>query len=315
MRKAIFLFFGVLLMSCGEKKTDLTGNTPLKINDFNKAFKLASLPLTISDTNLTKFVDTVQIGRKALVQFIPDSIVDNIISSTDKKSILHPIVKIEKEEEYYLLINVAHPTQQDIAVVVFSKKNKFLGYKVVAEFNEEHKNSRMYGKTLTINKEPTFLVSENKMGEDNSASYEKKGWAYSDSVFKLIFFDSNKKPNNTVIINPIDTLPTLNTFSGDYARDGKNFISLRDQTEPNKYQFFLHFEKQNGDCIGELKGLLNFTKNQATYNEKGDPCIIHFSIAGNVIRIKEEGNCGNHRNMTCYFNDSYDKKKKRNKKK
>lgn len=315
MRKASILFSIVLLIACGEKKTDLTGNTPLKINDFNKAFKLASLPLTISDTNLLKFVDTVQIGRKALVQFIPDSIVEQIISSTDKKAILHPILKIEKEEEYYLLLHVQHISQQDIAVVVFSKKNKYLGFKVVAEFSEAHKNSRLYGKSLTINKEPTFLVTENKMGEDNAASYEKKGWAYSDSIFKLIFFDSNKKPNNTVIINPIDTLPTLNTFSGDYARDSKNFISLRDLSAPNKYQFFLHFEKQNGDCVGELKGLLNFTKNQATYNEKGDPCIIHFSIAGNVIRIKEEGNCGNHRNMTCYFNDSYDKKRKRNKKK
>ncbi len=315
MRKATFIFSFGLLMACGEKKTDLTGNTPLKINDFNKAFKLATLPLTISDTNLIKFVDTVQIGRKALLQFIPDSIVEQIISSTDKKAILHPILKIEKEEEYYLLLNVQHPSQLDIAVVVFSKKNKYLGYKVVAEFNEKYKNSRLYGKKLTINKEPTFLVVENIMGEDNAVSYEKKGWAYSDSIFKLIFFDSNKKPNNTVIINPIDTLPTLNSFSGDYARDSKNFISLRDLTTPNKYQFFLHFEKQNGDCIGELKGLLNFTKNQATYNEKGDPCIIHFSIVGNVIRIKEEGNCGNHRNMTCYFNDNYDKKRKRNKKK
>jgi len=153
------------------------------------------------------------------------------------------------------------------------------------------------------------------MGEENGASYEKKGWAYSDSIFKLIFFDSNKKPTSSVIINPIDTLPTINTYSGDYARDSKNFISIRDLATPNKYQFFLHFEKQNGECVGELKGLLNFTKNKATYTEKGDPCIIHFTITGNVIAIKEEGNCGNHRNMTCYFNDNYDKKRKRNKKK
>ena len=187
MRKGTFIFCLVLLFSCGEKKTDLTGNTPLKINDFNKAFKLATLPVTITDSNLTKYTDTIQIGRKALVQFIPDSIVEQIIADKDKKAVLHPILKIEKEEEYYLLLNVQHPTQQDIAVVVFSKKNKYLGFKVVAEFNEQQKNSRLYGKTLTINKEPTFLVAENKMGEENGASYEKKGWAYSDSIFKLIF--------------------------------------------------------------------------------------------------------------------------------
>ena len=96
MRKGTFIFCLVLLFSCGEKKTDLTGNTPLKINDFNKAFKLAALPVTITDTNLAKYTDTVQIGRKALVQFIPDSIVEQIIASKDKKAILHPILKIEK---------------------------------------------------------------------------------------------------------------------------------------------------------------------------------------------------------------------------
>ena len=139
MRKGSFIFCIVLLFSCGEKKTDLTGNTPLKINDFNQAFKLATLPVTISDTNLKKFTDTVQIGRKALVQFIPDSIVEQIIAAKDKKAILHPIVKIEKEEEYYLLLNVQHPTKQEVAVIVFSKKNKYLGYKVVASFEEQQK--------------------------------------------------------------------------------------------------------------------------------------------------------------------------------
>ena len=186
---------------------------------------------------------------------------------------------------------------------------------MIASFEDLNKNSRKYGKTLFINKEPTFLVEENKMGEDNALTYEKKGWAYTDNVFKLIFFDSNKKPTSSSVLNPIDTLAMNNLYSGDYARDKKNFISIRDDANPNKYLFFLHFEKQDGNCTGELKGILNFTKNKATYTEKGDPCIVHFSMEGNSIRIKEEGNCGNHRNMTCYFNDSFERKRKAKKKK
>ena len=315
MRNWYIFCFVILMLSCSEQKTDLTGNTPLKINDFNKVFKTASLPVTLSDSNLKKMVDTIQIGRKALAQFLPDSVVENIISVKESKATLHPIFKIEKEEEYYLLINVHHLTYQEIAVIAFSKKNVFLGHKIIAEFDENQKNSHHYGKTLSINREPTFLVEENKMGDDNTFTYEKKGWAYTDSTFKLIFFDSNKKPKSTLIINPIDTLPMNNLHSGDYARDAKNFISIRDYSIQNKYQFFLHFEKKEGTCVGELKGLLTFNKNQATYSEKGDPCIIHFNIVGNVIKIKEDGNCGNHRNMTCYFNDNYDKKRKPKKKK
>lgn len=315
MRKGCFILFYCFIVACSEKKPDLTGNTPLTINDFNKAFKAASLPASISDSNLHKFTDTLIIGRKALAQFVPDSIVENIVGIKDKKAFLHPIIRIEKEAEYYLLLNVSHPKKQEIAVVVFSKKNKFLDYKVITEFNEENHSSKMYGKNLNINREPSFLVEENKLADDNSLTYEKKGWAYTDSSFRLIYFDSNKKPETKKILNPLDTMSMINTYSGDYVRDGKNFISIRDYAVQNKYQFFLHFEKQNGSCTGELKGILNFTKNQATYSEKGDPCIIHFTIQGNVINIKEDGNCGNHRNMTCYFNDSYDKKRKLKKKK
>ncbi len=303
-------------MACSEKKADLSGNTPLKINDFNKVFKTVSLPINISDTNLTKIRDTLEIGAKALAQFVPDSVVEKIISSKDKKAILYPLLKIEKETEYYLMLNVHQPSKDEIAVVVFSKKNVYLDYKIITSFLTEHKGSRHYGKSVSINKEPTFMVEENKMDDENVLVYEKNGWAYTDSHFRLIYFDSNKKPESKTIINPIDTLATNNTYSGDYARDAKNFISLRDFTGvANKYQFFMHFEKKEGTCVGELKGLLNFNKNQATYSEKGDPCIIHFTMTGQIIKIKEDGNCGNHRNMTCYFNDSYDKKRKPKKKK
>ena len=146
-------------------------------------------------------------------------------------------------------------------------------------------------------------------------TYEKKGWAYTDNAFRLIYFDSNKKPENKVVLNPIDTLADHNSFSGNYATNAKNFIALRDNGSPNKYQFFMHFEKKDGDCVGELKGILNFNKNMATYREKGDPCIIHFTIQGNNISIKEDGNCGNHRGITCYFNDNFTRKKKAKKKK
>lgn len=315
MRRYYLLGLICLQLACADEKPDFTGNTPIKINDFNKIFKAASLPIALSDTNLKQLTDTLIIGRKALVQFVPEAIVEQIVRKTDKKTFLYPILRIEKEQEYYLLLRVQHLNSFEICVVVFSKKNKFLDYKVITEFKDENKGSRRYGKVLNINKEPSFLVEENKMNEDNSLIYEKKGWAYSDSSFRLIYFDSNKKPENTKVINPLDTLPMNNSFSGDYARDAKNFISIRDYITPNKLQFFMHFERDNANCSGELKGIMTLTKNTAIYTEKGDACIIHFKIAANQISIKEDGNCGNHRNMTCYFNNTYDKKRKSKKKK
>jgi hypothetical protein len=310
MRYLSNLLILLALIGCAETKTDLSGNTPLKINDFNAAFKNIELPIRINDTNLVAFTDTIKIGRKALEQFLPDSVVDAIAPKLLKNASIFTVGKIEKETEYYLLLNNKDAKKQTVSVIAFSKKNVFLGYQVLTQFDLIQKGSQFYGKTLLINKEPTFLIEENKLDPEQGLTNEKKGWAYTDQRFRLIYLDANIKPEQKAILNPIDTLPTLNTYSGDYARDKKNFISLRDFGNTNKYQFFLHFEKKEGSCVGELKGLLNFIKNQATYSEKGDPCTIQFTITGNVIKIKEDGNCGNHRNMTCYFNDSYDKKRK-----
>jgi hypothetical protein len=310
MRYLSNLLILLALIGCAETKTDLSGNTPLKINDFNAAFKNIDLPIRINDTNLVAFTDTVEIGRKALAQFLPDSVVDAIAPKLLKNTSIFTVGKIEKETEYYLLLNNKDAKKQTVSVITFSKKNVFLGYQILTQFDLTQKGSQFYGKTLLINKEPTFLIEENKLDPEQGLTHEKKGWAYTEQGFRLIYLDANIKPAQKAILNPIDTLPTLNTYSGDYARDKKNFISLRDFGDANKYQFFLHFEKKEGSCVGELKGLLNFNKSQATYSEKGDPCTIQFTITGNIIKIKEDGNCGNHRNMTCYFNDSYDKKRK-----
>lgn len=310
MRQLSCLLILLALIGCSESITDLSGDSPLKINDFNKSFKNIELPLRINDTNLTTLTDTLEIGKKALKQFVPDSVIESIVPNQSKNAKIYPLGKIEKEAEYYLLLTIKENKNQEVAVITFSKKNIFLGFKVLTKFDLTHKGSQFYGKTLLINKEPTFLVEENKLDPEQGLTNEKKGWAYTEQGFKLIYFDANIKPEQKAILNPIDTLPMANSYSGDYARDKKNFISLRDFGNANKYQFFMHFEKKEGTCVGELKGLLNFNKNQATYSEKGDPCTIQFTITGNIIKIKEDGNCGNHRNMTCYFNDSYDKKRK-----
>ena len=315
MRYLSNLLILLALIGCAETKTDLSGNTPLKINDFNAAFKNIELPIRINDTNLVSFTDTIKIGRKALEQFLPDSVVEAIAPKLVKNASIFTVGKIEKETEYYLLLNNQDTKKQTVSVIAFSKKNVFLGYQILTQFDLTQKGSQFYGKTLLINKEPTFLIEENKLDPEQGLTNEKKGWAYTEQGFRLIYLDANIKPEQKAILNPIDTLPTLNSLSGDYASDKKNFISLRDFGNANKYQFFLHFEKKEGTCVGELKGLLNFNKNQATYSEKGDPCTILFTITGNVIKIKEDGNCGNHRNMTCYFNDSYDKKRKTKSKK
>jgi hypothetical protein len=141
--------------------------------------------------------------------------------------------------------------------------------------------------------------------------YTRNGWAFNDAgIFMVVINDSNedlKKRNE--IINPIDTLPIKNKLSGDYVRDKKNFISIRDGKDPNNYLFFIYFEKNGGNCVGELKGDLQLRdKTNAQYKESGDPCVIDFRFEGSRLVVKEQGSCGNHRGIKCFFDDSYTKK-------
>ena len=49
--------------------------------------------------------------------------------------------------------------------------------------------------------------------------------------------------------------------------------------------------------------------NTAQYVHGGDPCIIDFTFEEKEITLKEQGSCGNHRGIKCFFNDTFTRKK------
>ena len=306
MNKWVCAILILFIFSCKEKQLDLSGDVPIKQNDFFGIFKPMVLPFNVSDTNIEKSADTVSIGLKAFLQFFPDSAFKNITGSNRKFSI-HPIGKIDKENEQYFLILISEKKKKQIALFVTDKKNKFLGSKEL--LNNEQQDE--YFHSLLINKEPTFLLSKEKMGKNEQLLFSRTGWIFSDAgIFMVVINDSNEDPKKSEIINPIDTLSKKNKYSGDYIKDKKNYISIRDGKNENVYQFFIHFERNEGSCTGELKGELEMkSSNVGIFNENGDPCIIDFVFEGNEISIKEQGSCGNHRGIKCFFNDQFIKKK------
>lgn len=308
MKQWITLLLAVILFSCKDKKVNLSGDAPVKPNEFVKAFPLVTLPFTVADTNLLKIGDTLTISPAVLNQFVPDSAI-GILVKTGKKYTVHPIGRIEKTAENYLLAIISQNKKTYVVAFVFDKKNKYLASKSVFE---SYGNDG-YMHSLSINREPTFLISKEKIASDTKQLlFSRVGWVYgADNLFMVVINDTNedlKKANE--IINPIDTLPRKNKLSGDYVQNKKNYISIRDGKYPNTYIFFIHFEKKEGTCVGELKGEFKM-KNATTaaYNQGGDPCVIDFSFEGNDITLKETGSCGNRRGMQCYFNDTFTKRK------
>jgi hypothetical protein len=114
----------------------------------------------------------------------------------------------------------------------------------------------------------------------------------------------------TELINPIDTLPRKNKFSADYGNGKMNLVSIRDGRRNDRLSFYVHFEKNNGDCSGELKGeAMIRSSNMAEYNQNGDPCILKFIFSPGSVTLKEEGACGSRRGMKCLFDGSFPKRK------
>lgn len=313
---ALIIIIG--LSACKSKgEADLGGTAPVKIKDFLAAFPAMDLPATIADSNIKKIADTTVISREVFTQFIPDSALQKFVNPEVKNLVIHPAGSIIKEEEQYLLTTLTQNKKITLVAFVLDKKKKYQAalQLFVNRFNDDYTHS------VNINREPTFTINREKPGGKNEEPlFTHNGYAYnngSNSFIKVVE-ESNEgaRAKAMGIINPIDTLAKKNKFSGDYAEDSKNFISVRDGRNPNNYSFFMHFEKDDGDCTGELKGEMNMHgANQALYQQSGDPCEIDFTFEDGEIKVKERGNCGNHRGIKCYFDDTYPKKKAKKAKK
>ena len=78
----------------------------------------------------------------------------------------------------------------------------------------------------------------------------------------------------------------------------------------DRFTFFIHFDKNNGACTGELKGeAIIKSPTVAEYREGGDPCVLRFTFTTGSVILKEEEGCGSHRGLRCSFDGSFARKK------
>ena len=164
--------------------------------------------------------------------------------------------------------------------------------------------------SVTLDSKYSITRTRLRKNADGSMSEGKDVYVLNAEAknFKLIMTDAlEDKPAE--LINPIDTLPRKNKFSADYGSGKMNLVSVRDGRKNDRITFFVHFEKNNGDCTGELKGEARIrSSNTAEYRENGDPCNLKFIFSAGSVTLKEEG-CGSRRGLQCLFDGSFPRKK------
>jgi hypothetical protein len=238
-----------------------------------------------------------------VLQFIPDSVMNNLLGKISKYK-TYPLGRIVGSDGVnYLFMKTVAGDKKSVLLLVFDKKEQF----VAGMMGLKPDNSNLTFQLLGIDKRYSITKMVRQKNADGSTSEGKDVYALNESAksFTLIMTDAIGE-KVTELINPIDTLARKHKYAADYGTGKMNLVSVRDGIKTDRVNFFIHFEKENGQCTGEIKGEAFWkTSTMAEYREDGDACIMKLLFSPMSITIKEE-NCGSKRNsISCVFDGSF----------
>jgi hypothetical protein len=308
-RYVAFLLVGVyLFMGCGnKKKPSLSGTDEVEIGDFIESFELTKPPYEVTDTSLNKKEkDSLLIANKIFAQFVPDSVLAKVFGKNVKPKI-YTGKRVTIEKETYLFTKAIAADKKAALVLCFDKENNFKAWLPLLVQDNNPATMQVSGLDRRFSFYKTVLLKK----PDGSSAEGKEVFIYNDEAGQFLLIMRDPLDDRVQeVINPIDTFARKNKFSADYVKDKMNIVSIRDDSKTGKLNFFIHFDRNNGECTGELKGIANFTSaNTAIYKQPGDACSLQFSFSSSSVSLKELEACGAHRGVKCSFDGNYSRKK------
>lgn len=305
MFRTICFLLCLAIFSCNNSKPKETTEKGFSYSTFSGTFKKLNLPYQISDTGLLKNRDTATIRVADFSSLIPDSL-KNIYFGKGSKVKYIAIGYFPGADQMNFYVVKGQSAQKRVAFLMAFKGDVYSGMLpfLVPDADASTTQISVVDRSLSIQKNVTRRTGGVITGEGKDVYDYDAG----ENKFALIL--TNPLNSSVVIINPIDTFSRKHKFAGDYLKDKKNFISVRDGRYPNQLQVYIHLDKNNGGCTGELKGdLLLTSSTTAIYRQGGDPCVLSFRFASSSVVVKEDEGCGSHRGLDCLFDGSFSRKK------
>ncbi|ANE50229.1 hypothetical protein SY85_06655 [Flavisolibacter tropicus] len=311
VRYGIFLLL-LAIAACNNNKKTTTkeeeSDTAFNYETFTGWFKGASLPYQLTDSGLLNNEDTTTIRSEVFAHYISDSVKTKLFGKTTAKVKYVPLVYFKQaNNEQYYVVKAVSGGKKTAMLAVFDKDAQFLNAFPFLVPDADPKTSQVSSidKYFSINRAISRKMPNDVIVEGKDV-YAFDGATKS---FALVMTDV-LEDNNQELINPIDTLSKKTPFAGDYIKDKRNIVSIRDGHNEKEIQFFVHFERMNGECNGELKGTALMTSSKtAVYNQGGDPCRLEFHFTSNSVRLKEAEGCGQYRGVKCIIEGSFPKKR------
>ncbi|MFM8710039.1 MAG: hypothetical protein ACKOC7_02080 [Sphingomonadales bacterium] len=303
------LFILLIAYGCQAERTiSLQGDEPVAPADFVRFFDPLALPYTLADSSLlAKPNDSLAISLVNLRTLLPDTLIEKF---KQKGSIgrFYAIGKIAVPDgETYLLIRQQGRSGARVWVCAVTADNTF----VTALQTLSMPRVSDIAQHMNVDRRFLLSVTKQRKNSDGSLAEGKEVFVFNQAagLFTLIMTEAlDEKP--TELVNPIDTLPTAHRYAGDYTNGKMNLVSVRDGRRPDRVSFFVHFEKKNGSCVGELKGEAYWKSPRvAEYRQDGDPCVLQFQFAAGSVTLREQ-RCGSRRGPDCLFDVSFVRKKR-----
>ena len=306
------LLLVLFILGCSNKKNSGDEGSVMDVQDFFGFFKTVKLPYIIGDTSFSRLSrDTPIIQTEIFAQFVGDTLLSKYFGNVKPK--IYPAARVSaKKAETYLFAKAVSGSKKVAYLLVFDKENTYKAALPLMVVDNDPATLQ----TASMDGRYTIAINRQRKKPNGDLGYKREAYVYNNiGVFTLILTESNDDITVTAdIVNPIDTLPRKNKYSGDYFVDKRNFVSVRDGRKPTELRFFVHFEKSKGTCKGELRGEAAVTKpNIALYSESGDPCVLEFTFTANTLSMKEVQGCGNYRGIKCFFEGVYPRKKEKSK--
>ena len=300
MLRTGIVFVAFMCWSCSNGKKDDTG---FSYEKFSGLFPSEAIAYQLSDADLINNKDTTAIRSPEFENFISDSIKTKLFGKGARvKYIAMAKVKAPKNTSYYI-VKASTGNKKAALLLPFTNDQFDVAFPFLIP-DADPTTTQL----SSIDKSNAIIKAVIQKKSNGDVAEGRDVYQYVPEARKFTLLLTNPLNNTAEVINPFDTVSRKHKFSGDYLKDKKNFISIRDGRSSNELLLFIHIQK--GECSGEIKGTLLLTStSRGVYRQSGDPCELSFQFAGNSISLKEGGGCGSRRGLDCTFDGTYSRKK------
>lgn len=298
----------ISITACRGRKSKRDRNMAPEVKEFFDSYFKLKLPFNAVDSAINNKARNKTISLSAFTKVIPDTVFNNPFGS-DRSFILYPVGKIdEKSRESYFVTLAKAKDRSVLYLSVYDSNRHTTTIPILSNEPDDAANTASIDKKLTI-------IIYKEWTINNVLYYNRIILAYNNvGVFTTVLTETNeqRRTSDAAIVNPLDTFPKTNKLSGDYAKGPKKVLFIRDSKVEREYLFYLHFQNEEDEenCSGELRGILRMKSDkEGEFIGNGDPCVLNFTFKGNEVTVKENGSCGNYRDIKCFFNHTFIKKK------